>query len=92
MRKMVIQGKNNMGSVPIFPLNSMAAWKKGIIEFLTGTCHQAANQTLLQAGYPLTVNGAAGGWFSYMSGAIYGPYGSAAPALSYFDQDRNRKQ
>lgn len=47
----VIQGDNGLFS-------SMGAWKRGIIEFVTGTCHQAANQALLQAGYSLTVNGA----------------------------------
>lgn len=81
----VIQGDNGI-------FNSMGAWKRGIIEFVTGTCHQAANQALLQAGYSLTVNGAAAGWFSYVTAAIYGPYGSASPALSYFDEKRNRER
>jgi len=49
------------------------------------------NQAFLRAGYSLTVNGSFAGPFSYVSGALYGPYGSAEPVLSYFQERRLNK-
>ncbi|MBN1587516.1 MAG: hypothetical protein JW937_08860 [Candidatus Omnitrophica bacterium] len=38
--------------------------------------HQAANQSLLSAGYSTTISGLSGGpWSSYVSSLVYGPYG-----------------
>lgn len=57
---------------------------------VTSVCHQMASQALLKAGYALTVNGASGGWSSFLTGAVYGPYGTAAPALSYFQWENQK--
>jgi hypothetical protein len=79
----VVQGPNGYA-------NSMIGWRGGNFLGLTGFCHQQVNQALANAGYSLTVNGLSAGWFSYVTGAIYGPYGSAEPALSYFEEEKNR--
>jgi hypothetical protein len=55
--------------------NSMSGLEGGNIGLVSGTCHQIANQAILQAGYALTVSGGSSGWFSYLTAAVYGPYG-----------------
>jgi hypothetical protein len=72
--------------------NSMLGFEKGNFWLINGTCHQWSNQAILQAGYGLTVNTSSSGWFSDVTASTYGPYGSAEPALSYFEADRNRQR
>jgi len=69
--------------------NSMAGLGGFNLYGVTSVCHQMSNQALLKAGYDLTVNNMSGGWFSYITGAVYGPYGSTAPATSYFEWEKN---
>ncbi len=72
--------------------NSMSGFGGFNIYGVTSVCHQMTNQAILQAGYSLTVKGSMAGWASYLSGSIYGPYGSAEPGLSYFEAEKNRER
>lgn len=72
--------------------NSMSGFGGFNIYGVTSVCHQMTNQAIVQAGYSLTVNGSMAGWASYLSGAAYGPYGSAEPGLSYFEAEKNRER
>jgi len=69
--------------------NSMTGLQGGNLYGLTGVCHQMCNRAIARAGYALSVNSMTSGWFSYVTAALYGPYGTTAPLSSYAEWNRN---
>jgi len=69
--------------------NSMTGLQGGNLYGITGACHQMCNQAMARAGYALSVNSMTSGWFSYVTGILYGPHGTTAPLSSYAEWNRN---
>ncbi len=94
-------GATTLSSLPNVGINHTAVVIKGLdgnfynsmtggnLYGITGVCHQVCNRAIARAGYALSVNSMTSGWFSYVTAAVYGPYGTTAPLSSYAEWNRN---
>lgn len=95
-------GATTLSSLPNAGINHAAVVIKGLdgsfynsmtggnLYGITGVCHQVCNRAIARAGYALSVNSAITGWFSYLTAALYGPYGTTAPLSSYAEWNRSQ--
>ncbi|MBI5873337.1 MAG: hypothetical protein HZB36_04250 [Candidatus Omnitrophica bacterium] len=69
----VMKGLQTQSDMAAFFNNPIKAISQGYLTF--GISHTAVNISLLNAGYTTTISGLGGGWSTYLSTVIYGPYG-----------------
>jgi len=94
-------GATTLSSLPNVGINHTAVVIKGLdgnfynsmtggnLYGISGVCHQVCNRAIARAGYALSVNSMTSGWFSYVTAALYGPYGTTASLSSYAEWNRN---